>query len=192
MPMDDPAVFVDRDGTLNEEVGHLNAAGELELIDGAAEAVRLLRASGYKVVVVTNQAAVARGLLSEEGLREIHARLEQRLRAEGAGLDGIYYCPHHPTEGRGVYRIECSCRKPKPGLVERAATELDINLARSFLVGDKLSDLEAGAAAGCKGILVRTGYGVESEQEIGEAPVPPEHVANDLLDASRWILRQGA
>ena len=183
----EPAVFVDRDGTLNVEVGHLSDAAELDLIDGAAEAVRTLREAGYRVVVVTNQSAVARGLLSEAELRDLHARLARRLGAEGAELDGIYYCPHHPTEGSGSYRVECSCRKPKPGLVERAARELDIDLGRSFVVGDKLSDLEAGAAAGCRGVLVRTGYGAEEERRLDGSLVRPAHVADDLLDASRWI-----
>ena len=190
--MGEPAVFVDRDGTLNEEVGHLSDHDGLRLIAGAPEAVRLLRASGYKVVVITNQAAVARGLITEKELCRIHRKLEEELLAGGAGLDGIYYCPHHPTEGQGAYRMDCACRKPRPGLVERAASELDIDLARSFIVGDKLTDLEAGSAAGCRGILVRTGYGLESEQEIDRATVRPEHVADDLLDASRWILRLAA
>jgi D-glycero-D-manno-heptose 1,7-bisphosphate phosphatase len=190
--MAEPAVFVDRDGTLNVEVGHLDDAADLDLIDGAGEALRTLRGAGYRVVVITNQSAVARGLLTEDALRDLHARLARRLGAEGARLDGIYYCPHHPTEGRGPYRVECSCRKPKPGLVERAARELDIDLERSFVVGDKLSDLEAGARAGCRGVLVRTGYGADEEQRLDGSPVRPAHVADDLLAASRWIAGRSA
>jgi len=183
------AVFLDRDGTINREVHHLNRVEQLELLTGAAEAIRRLNAAGFAVVVVTNQAAVARGLLSEAGLTEIHAALATLLAAAGARLDAIYYCPHHPTAGAGALGVDCSCRKPKAGALHRAARELGVDLGRSFLVGDQRSDLEAGRAAGCRTLLVRTGYGAETETALGTAE-RPDHVASDLLEAAAWILAQ--
>ena len=209
------AVFLDRDGTINEEVGYLDRMEKLQLIPGAAEAIRLINASGMKTVVVTNQSGVARGIFTESFVAETHARLGEMLRAEGASLDGIYYCPHHPTEGRGDYLRVCECRKPAPGLLLRAAAELHLDPARSYMVGDTLKDIEAGGRAGAQGILVRTGYGEEAAAELGpdEKPlkngdmmphrvpiekggaqgetgiVRPVHIAGDILAGVQWILR---
>jgi D,D-heptose 1,7-bisphosphate phosphatase len=202
------AVFLDRDGTINEEVGYLDRIEKLRLIPGAAEAIRLINASGMKAIVVTNQSGVARGILAESFVAEIHARLREMLRAEGAFLDGVYYCPHHPTEGRGDYLRTCDCRKPAPGLLLRAAEELQLDLARSYMVGDTLKDIEAGTRAGAKGILIRTGYGKEATHQLGpvedprrkvpgkedrphgeEAIVRPVHITGDILDAVRWLLK---
>ena len=209
------AIFLDRDGTINEEVGYMDRIEKLKLIPGAAEAIRLINAAGMKAVVVTNQSGVARGIFTESFVAEIHARLGEMLRAEGASLDGIYFCPHHPTEGRGDYLRECECRKPAPELLLRAAAELNLDLARSYMVGDTLKDIEAGARAGAQGILVRTGYGEEAAAELGldEEPrrnrdmmphrvpvekagaqgeteiVRPLHIAGDLLSGVQWILR---
>ncbi|MEK7374927.1 MAG: HAD family hydrolase, partial [Thermodesulfobacteriota bacterium] len=138
------AVFLDRDGTINEEVGYLDRIEKLRLIPGAAEAIRLINESGMKAIVVTNQSGVARKFFDEASVDEVHARLRDMLRAEGAFLDGVYYCPHHPTEGRGDYLRTCDCRKPAPGLLLRAAEELQLDLARSYMVGDTLKDIEAG------------------------------------------------
>ncbi len=209
------AVFLDRDGTINEEVGYLDRMAKLQLIPGAAEAIRLINASGMKTVVVTNQSGVARGIFTESFVAETHTRLGEMLRAEGASLDGIYYCPHHPTEGRGDYLRVCECRKPAPGLLLRAAAELHLDPARSYMVGDTLKDIEAGGRAGAQGILVRTGYGEEAAAELGpdEEPrrngdmmphrvpiekaggqgetgiVRPVHIAGDILAGVQWILR---
>lgn len=185
-----PGVFLDRDGTINEERAYLSSMAQFRFIDGAARAVRLLKESGLKVVVVTNQAGVARGHFSEETVGHIHCTMERMLRAQGAHIDAVYYCPHHPTEGVGLYRIECNCRKPKPGMLERAARELGIDLSKSWVVGDKISDLEAGHAVGCRIVLVRTGYGLESEEMLAHLEFRPDYIANDVLDASQWILRQ--
>lgn len=182
-------VFLDRDGTINEEVNYLSRPDQLRLIAGAAEAIKRLKHAGLKVVVITNQAGVARGYFSEPALQQIHLELEQMLRAQDAHLDAIYYCPHHPTAGIGVYKIDCSCRKPKPGLLEKAARELNLDLRRSFIVGDKPADLQAGEVVGCRTILVRTGYGLESEKELAAGNFQPDHIADDLLEASRWILQ---
>ncbi len=158
------AVFLDRDGTLIEEVDYLASPDEVRLIPGAADAVARLNALGVPVVVVTNQAGVARGYFPESGVAEVHARLDRLLAERSAHVDRYYVCPHHPTEGAAPYRRECDCRKPRPGLLLRAAAELGLDLAASCMVGDKLSDLEAGAAAGCRTVLVRTGYGARHER----------------------------
>jgi len=190
MQMPNRGVFLDRDGTINEEVNYLSHPEQLRLIAGAAEAIQSLNQAGFKVVVVTNQAGVARGYFSEQTVREIHAVLEKMLGAHEARVDAIYFCPHHPAAGIGVYRQDCNCRKPKPGMLEKAAAELNIDLRESFVVGDKISDLEAGLAVGCRNILVHTGYGQESENEFSGAAWQPEYVADDLLEAARWILKQ--
>ena len=188
---------------------------KLKMIPGASVAILLINASGMKTVVVTNQSGVARGIFTESFVAETHTRLGEMLRAEGASLDGIYYCPHHPTEGRGDYLRVCECRKPAPGLLLRAAAELHLDPARSYMVGDTLKDIEAGGRAGAQGILVRTGYGEEAAAELGpdEEPrrngdmmphrvpiekaggqgetgiVRPVHIAGDILAGVQWILR---
>lgn len=184
------SIFLDRDGTINREVHHLRRVDELELLDGAAEAIRLFNRSAIKVVVVTNQAGIARGFLSEERLEEIHQGLRAMLARQGAYVDAIYYCPHHPTEGLGRYRLDCVCRKPRPGSLHRAADEMGLDLSHSYLVGDKSSDMEAGRAAGCRTVLVRTGYGVATEAVLQASRRQPDHVAVNLLEAAQWILSQ--
>lgn len=185
----DRCVFLDRDGTINEEVNYLSRPHQLRLIAGAAEAIKRIKQAGLRAVIITNQAGVARGYFSEPALQQIHLELIKMLRAQDAHVDAIYYCPHHPTAGIGVYKIDCNCRKPKPGLLERAARELNLDLRQSFIVGDKPADLKAGEAVGCRTILVRTGYGLESEKGLAGGEFQPDHIADDLLEASRWILQ---
>lgn len=139
------AVFLDRDGTINEEVGYLDRMEKLQLIPGAAEAIRWINESGMKAVVVTNQSGIARGLFDEAFVAQVHARLREMLRAEGVLIDAFYFCPHHPTEGRVEYLKICDCRKPAPGMLLRAAEELRIDPNHSYMVGDTLKDIEAGA-----------------------------------------------
>ena len=182
------SVFLDRDGTINRDVHHLRCVEELELLAGASAGIRMLNRAGLRVVVITNQAAVARGLLSEEKLAEIHQELQALLAREGAFVDAIYYCPHHPTEGFGRYRQTCACRKPQPGALQRAANELGLDLSQSYCVGDKGSDLEAGHALGCRTVLVRTGYGLTTEAQLGADSVQPDYIASNLLEAAGWIL----
>jgi len=181
------AVFLDRDGTINEEVGYLDRLDKLQLLPGVDEAVRLINRSGMKTVVVTNQSGIGRGLFDEAFVGEVHAEMSRMLREAGAVIDGFYFCPHHPTEGIGGYRRSCSCRKPAPGMLLRAAAELAIDLSRSYMIGDMAKDVEAGQRAGAKGILVRTGYGKDVEADSAA----PDHIASDLLAAVRWILGQG-
>ncbi|MDZ7361902.1 MAG: D-glycero-beta-D-manno-heptose 1,7-bisphosphate 7-phosphatase [candidate division KSB1 bacterium] len=183
------AVFLDRDGTINEEINYLSRPEQLRLLDGAAEAIRLLNQAGFKVVIVTNQAGVARGYFSEETVQEIHRALENLLGENGAHVDAVYYCPHHPDAGHGVYKTDCQCRKPRPGMLEKAAAELGLDLRQAFVIGDKISDLQAGRAVGCQNILVRTGYGLESEKQFSACDWQPDWIADNLLEAARWILQ---
>lgn len=153
------AVFLDRDGTVNEEVHFLSQPDQIELLPTVASTISKLNQSGIAIVVVTNQSGVARGYIPEKQLDVIHTRLSHLLAEQNALIDGIYYCPHHPTEGIGQYHVDCDCRKPMPGMLLRAARELNLDLSRSLMIGDRISDLEAGANAGCQTALVRTGYG---------------------------------
>ena len=184
-----PAVFIDRDGTLTEEVGYVNHPSRLRLLPRSAEAVRRINASGSAAVVVTNQAGIARGYFSADVLRATNEALVAQLKQAGAHLDGIYVCSHHPTEGAPPYRATCDGRKPEPGLLLRAATELDLDLSASTMVGDKASDLVPGRRVGARTVLVLTGYGRgEWEYRRAELAVKPDHVADDLLDAVAWAL----
>lgn len=175
------AVFLDRDGTLNREVGYLHRVADLRLVRGAAEAVALLNRASLKTVLVTNQAGRGRGYFAESCIHEVHSALAQRLAARGARLDAIYYCPHHPDDG-------CPCRKPMPGMLYTAARDLDIDLTTSFVVGDKLSDLEAGREAGCKTVLVLTGHGRAERARLDVSPWQPDLIAGSLRLAAPWIL----
>ena len=184
------AVFIDRDGTLREEIGYVNHASRFRLLPRSAAAIKRLNEVGIPAVLVTNQAGVARGYFPEERILEVHERMEELLADENARLEGIYYCPHHPSAGEPPYRAECDCRKPKPGLLLCAARDLDLDIPGSYMVGDKLSDVELARAAGCKGILVLTGYGRgEWEYNSETSGVTPDFVAEDLLDAVEWILK---
>jgi len=184
-----PAVFIDRDGTLNEDVGYLNRIDRLVLFPWSGDAVRLLGRAGFKVVVVTNQAGVARGYLDEAFVAEAHRVLAERLAAAGGRVDGFYYCPHHPEAPPGPYRRDCECRKPKPGMLTRAAADLSIDLGRSVVVGDRWHDVEAGRAAGARTVLVKTGYGA-FDAEHPRPGVEADLVAADLMEATSWILRE--
>jgi D-glycero-D-manno-heptose 1,7-bisphosphate phosphatase len=180
------AVFLDRDGTLIVERGYITVPDGVELIPGAAAAVARLREAGWKVFVVTNQGCVAKGMITEDELGLIHFRMVSMLAEQGAQVDGVYYCPHHPDGDQIQYAVECDCRKPRPGLLERAAGEHDIELAESIMIGDTLRDLEAGRGAGTKGVLVLTGKGGATAAEEHGA----DHVAPDLAAAVDWVLTQ--
>jgi D-glycero-D-manno-heptose 1,7-bisphosphate phosphatase len=184
-----PALFIDRDGTLTEEVGYVNHPSRLRLLPRSAEAIRRLNQAGIAAVVATNQAGIARGYFSEDVLQAVHERLVEQLKDAGAHLDGLYVCPHHPTEGAAPFRADCDCRKPKPGLLLRAARELDLDLGGSVMVGDKASDLLVAPPVGARAILVLTGYGRgEWEYRRAQFVVAPDHVAADLLEAVEWVI----
>ena len=184
----DPCVFLDRDGTLLQEVGYLDRLERLSLLPYSIEAVRLLNRAGYRVVVVTNQSGVAHGNYPESFVHQTHRLLDERFRAGGARIDAFYYCPHLPEARIEAYRLACECRKPKPGMALRAARDLGLDLARSFMVGDQWADVGFGHAAGLTTILVRTGYGptVEAQPRDG---IGPEVAVDTLIDAVSWILR---
>ncbi|MBN1547665.1 MAG: D-glycero-beta-D-manno-heptose 1,7-bisphosphate 7-phosphatase [Syntrophaceae bacterium] len=180
------AVFLDRDGTINEEVGYLSRLDQLQVYPGSAAAIGQLNRAGIKVVVVTNQSGVARGYFEEAFIPEVHALLQEQLGMEGARIDAFYYCPHHPTEGHAPYRRDCSCRKPAAGLLLRASRDLHIDLAQSYMIGDMMKDIQTGKAVGAKCILVRTGYGAG---EKTDGTLKPDYIALDLQDAVQWILK---
>jgi D-glycero-D-manno-heptose 1,7-bisphosphate phosphatase len=186
-----PAVFVDRDGCLTEEMGYVNHVSRVRLLERSAEAVRRLNAAGIPVVLATNQSGIARGYFSAETLAAVHRELERQLAAADARLDGVYVCTHHPGAGEPPYRAACDCRKPQPGLLRRAAAELDLDLPASVMVGDKLSDVAAGHAAGAAGVLVLTGYGRgEWEHRGAGAGIRPDRVVSDLLEAAQWAIER--
>ena len=184
-----PAVFIDRDGTLTEEVGYVNHPSRLRLLPRSGEAICRLNAANVAAVLVTNQAGIARGYFSENVLQAVNESLYAQLARAGARLDGLYACLHHPTDGEAPYRARCDCRKPKPGLLLRAARDLGLDLAQCTMVGDKVSDLVAARAVGAGAVLVLTGYGRgEWEYRRERFDVQPDHVATDLLDAVDWVL----
>jgi D-glycero-D-manno-heptose 1,7-bisphosphate phosphatase len=184
-----PAIFLDRDGTLTEEAGYINHPMRLRLIRGAAEAVRSCNDSGLLVVVVTNQAGVARGYFKEELIAVVHDKLRGMLAKEGAHLDAIYYCPHHPSVGPPEYQVACNCRKPRPGMIEAACRDLPIDLERSYMVGDRISDSKFGHKLGLRTVMVMTGYGRgEYEFQRRTWTDSPDHIASNLRDAVDWVL----
>jgi D-glycero-D-manno-heptose 1,7-bisphosphate phosphatase len=180
-----PAVFLDRDGTINVDRDYLINPAEFEFIDGVPEALKKLQDAGYLLVVVTNQSGVARGYFTLEQVDRLHDHMADKLAALGADLDGIYVCPHHPTQGEAPHRRICDCRKGRPGMLLQAAKDLEIDLSRSIMIGDKLSDIEAGAAAGCQCYLVCTGYGKAFTDKVSKYGAI---VVSDLSAAASRIL----
>lgn len=172
------AVFLDRDGTINEDAGYLSDPGGLKIIAGATEAIKRLNERGIKVIVVTNQSGVGRGFCGDGDVEAVNKRLIEALGAGGAYVDGIYYCPHHPEDG-------CGCRKPEPGLARMAALEHGIALSRSYVVGDKATDIQLAVNMRAKGVLVLTGAGPD---ELKKIDAPPDFVARDILNAVEWIM----
>lgn len=186
------AVFVDRDGVLVRDVDLLQRAEDIEILPGVPAALRRLHEAGLQVVVVTNQPVVARGLLTERQVEDLQADIHQRLRAAGGHVDAFYYCPHHPNANVPAYRTACECRKPRPGMLERAARERGLDLGTSTIVGDRPTDVAAGRRAGCRAVLVETGLHqaapiVSSDGPLGELGVP-HYRCPDLGAAADWIL----
>ncbi|HEX3559610.1 MAG TPA: HAD family hydrolase [Pyrinomonadaceae bacterium] len=183
------AVFIDRDGTISEEVGYVNHVSRYRVFPFAAEAVRTLNERGWLAVLVTNQAGVARGYFEENLIGAVHQLLSDELERGGARLDAIYYCPHHPSVGEPPYRQDCDCRKPKPGLLLRAARELNLDLARCWMVGDRHSDTELARNAGVRSAFVLTGYGRgELEHQSAAWRHHPNLVAENLFAAVQKIV----
>jgi D-glycero-D-manno-heptose 1,7-bisphosphate phosphatase len=183
------AVFLDRDGTLIEEVGYLDRPERVELYPYSADALRALNRAGLRIVMVTNQSGVARGFFSESVVEAVHAHIERLLAGAGAHIDAYYYCPHHPDGKVAEYARACDCRKPGRGLVDRAARELGIDPRRSFTVGDRWLDVALARAIGGAGVLVRTGYGLTEEQKPVNG-LEADAVVDNLAAAASWILRK--
>jgi len=180
------AVFIDRDGVITQEPPYYaHKLSELNFVANAARAIGLLNKNGFVVIVVSNQAGIAHGYYQEEDTLLFNQAVEENLSKMDARIDATYYCPHHPEAKIERYRVKCDCRKPEPGMLTRAASELDVDLKQSFMVGDKLSDIEAGRRAGCKTIMVKTGQGLE---ELKAKQIECDYVADDLYDAVKHIL----
>jgi D-glycero-D-manno-heptose 1,7-bisphosphate phosphatase len=184
-----PAVFLDRDGTLIEEVGYLDRLERLRLFPWSIDAVRLLNRAGFAVVVVSNQAGVARGFFGEAFVEEVRRDIDARVAAGGARIDGWYHCPHHPDAPVAEYRRQCDCRKPRPGMIRQAARDLQIDPARSYVIGDRWLDVQLAHNVGARGILVRTGYGASEERQTPDG-AKADMIADNLIEAVSWILRE--
>jgi D-glycero-D-manno-heptose 1,7-bisphosphate phosphatase len=180
-----PAVFLDRDGTINVEVNYLHRIDDLVLVPGAAGVIARLNRAGLPVIVVTNQAGIARGMYDVAAMEALHAHLQTLLAGHDAHIDAFYFCPHHPD-----FTGACACRKPEPGMLLRAAADHGLDLSRSWLIGDSAGDMGAGRTAGCRTILVRTGYGTEVERRIeqDEGGKRPDAVVASLPEAVTYIL----
>ena len=189
-----PVVFLDRDGTLNVEAGYIRQLEDLNLIEGAGLALRKLNEAGIVCVLTTNQTGACRGYYPEAHIVDLHKRLESLLALEGAHLDAIYYCPHLSAEEGGTvspYNIKCSCRKPEPGMVERAFREIgDLSRQLAFVVGDKATDVELARNCGIKGVLVETGFGLDVQAGKYQWQVEPDYQARSIVEAADWIIAQ--
>ncbi len=177
------AVFLDRDGTLNvEDPNYLTDINKLEIFEESYKAVQLLNEHGFKAIVITNQACVRKGLLEEKELQRINEKLKRSLESRNAKLDSIYYCPHHPDD-------QCLCRKPKTGMIDQAVKDHGVNPKKSFVIGDRIFDMGAGRAAGCRTILVLTGAGRQTLEKVTRTDLEPDYVAEHVLDAVRWVIQ---
>jgi len=182
------AVFLDRDGTLNKDVGYPNSFEAIEIYSYSYEAVRKINDAGFLAVVVTNQSGIGRGLIQEKKLRDIHQRILDLFIKNSARLDGVYYCPHYIDSVNPEYRKDCACRKPNPGMALKAAEDLNIQLEGSYMVGDKAEDIEFGLNFDAKPVLLLTGHGQKALRKLSEKGLEPAYVAKDLLEAVDWIL----
>lgn len=184
------AVFLDRDGTINKDVGYPNSYGMIEIYPYSFDAVRKINASGFLAVIVTNQSGIGRGFIEEKNLNDIHRKLRLAFAAKNARFDGIYYCPHFVESPDPEYRKDCHCRKPNPGMAEQAARDLDIDTARSYMIGDKVEDILFGMNIGATPILLLTGFGQKSLPILREKGIEPPFVAETLKEAVDWILER--
>lgn len=187
-----PAVFLDRDGTINEDVSFLNRLSDLRLFPWSADAIRLLNRAGFCAVVTTNQSGVGRGLIPERFIRTVHDEIDARLARAGARIERYFYCPHHPDQAIGAYRQVCECRKPRPGMILTAAREMGLDLTRSVVVGDRRLDVASGHAAGVRAVLVRTGLGAAEERALADGEERPDAILDNLMEAVGWILRNSS
>ncbi len=186
-----PAVFIDRDGTINEQMGYVNHISRFVLLPGTAEGIRLLNRHQYLAIIVSNQSGVARGYFPMELIDRVHAHMKDLLAKEGANIDGIFFCPHYPRGNVPEYSVECDCRKPRTGLVQKACESFDIDMKNSYVIGDRCSDIELAERSNLQGIMVTTGYGLgDIEYVLPNKPFKPLHIARDFLHAVRWIIER--
>jgi len=174
------AVFIDRDGTINVNFGYISNPDDFKIYPGVKEGIRLLKEKGFKIVVITNQSGIARGYFSEETLEKIHEKMKSEISQEEDIIDAIYYCPHHPDE-------KCNCRKPNPGLIEKARKDLDIDTKKSFIIGDRMLDVEAGFKTHCKTVLVPENK-EKVNIEMQESEIEPDYVCDDFYTGIKWII----
>jgi D-glycero-D-manno-heptose 1,7-bisphosphate phosphatase len=187
-----PAIFIDRDGTVNEQMGYINHLSRFRIFPGVPEAIRLLNENNYLVIVVTNQSGVARGYFPIELVKNIHEYMRDTLEKQGAKIDAVFFCPHYPRSRLKEYALECDCRKPKTGMIRQALDRFDIDLTQSYMIGDHYTDLEFAHNGNIKSIMVKTGYGLgEAEYILPGLKHKPVYVAEDLPDAVKWILGNG-
>jgi D-glycero-D-manno-heptose 1,7-bisphosphate phosphatase len=185
------AVFLDRDGTINEDVGYPSRIDQVRIYPYAFEALRKIKHAGFAAVVVTNQSGIGRGYLTEADLAAIHRHIAAEFAARAVRIDAFYYCPHYEFSDLPGYGGLCACRKPEPEMGRRAAADLALDLENSYMIGDKVEDVRFGLAIGAKPVLVRTGYGAESERRLPELGITPAAVADDLRTAVDWVLADG-
>ena len=183
-----PAVFLDRDGTMVHDVGYLSRREDLRWFPWTIDAIRLLNQAGFAVCVTSNQGGIGLGLATEAFVRDLHDEMARAIRDGGGRVDGWYYCPHHPRAVTEDLRVVCECRKPKPGMITRAVAELDLDVSRSYVIGDKLADVDLGHAAGATSVLVLTGSGDGVARAHGGQVPGAAHVAPTLLEAVSWIV----
>ena len=189
--MKKPAVFLDRDGTINEQMGYINHLSRFNILPGVPEAIKLLNNRGFLAIIVSNQSGVARGYFPMELVGEVHSFLMRSLKEKGAGLDGIFFCPHHPRGAVAEYRSACECRKPRPGLIDQACEKFDIEMSKSYMIGDRYLDMELAHSVKIGGIMVETGYGLgDIAHNLPKFPIKPVFIAQDLLHAVRWIVEK--
>jgi D-glycero-D-manno-heptose 1,7-bisphosphate phosphatase len=186
-----PAVFLDRDGTIVEERGYLDRLDLLAVFPWTGDALRLLKRAGFATVVVTNQSAIARGIIDEAFLHQVHREIDARLSSSGGGIDRYYHCPHVADAKIERYRQVCRCRKPGPALIEQACREMELDAARSVMVGDRWRDIASGRAAGTRALLVRTGHGAHEAASPGDGS-RADAILNNLMEAVGWILRSSS
>lgn len=183
------AVFLDRDGNINEDVGFPSQFDQINIYPYSFEAVKKINKAGFLAVIVTNQSGIGRGSLTESDLHEIHQKIKDAFSRQNAFFDGIYYCPHYLSSSNPTYSKDCSCRKPNPGMALQAASDLNIDLKTSYMVGDKVEDILFGLNIKATPILVLTGFGQKSLSALKEQSIQPGYVAQNLLDAVNWILK---
>ena len=189
--MKKPAIFIDRDGTVNEQMGYINHLDRFRILPGVPEAIKLINKNNFLAIIVTNQSGIARGYFPISLVYDIHSYLKESVARYGAYIDGIFFCPHYPRGKVSEYTKECGCRKPGTGLINQACESFDIDMSRSYVIGDHYTDLELANRCNIKGIMVKTGYGLgEVSYIVPQMSKGPDYIAEDLLDAVKWIINK--